>query len=42
MTDTAQFVLLSLEGNIGSGKSTVLQILKETFPEWIFVDEPVQ
>ena len=35
------FVLLSLEGNIGSGKSTVLQKLKETYPDWIYVDEPV-
>jgi deoxyadenosine/deoxycytidine kinase len=37
----SNFVLLSLEGNIGSGKSTVLQILKERHPDWIFVDEPV-
>ncbi len=35
------FVLLSLEGNIGSGKSTVLRKLKETYPDWIYVDEPV-
>jgi deoxyadenosine/deoxycytidine kinase len=41
MTEAQQFVLLSLEGNIGSGKSTVLRKLKETYPEWIFVDEPV-
>lgn len=37
----SNFVLLSLEGNIGSGKSTVLQKLKERHPDWIFVDEPV-
>ncbi len=35
------FVLLSLEGNIGSGKSTVLRKLKEVYPDWIYVDEPV-
>ena len=33
--------LLSLEGNIGSGKSTLLKKLRETYPEWIFLDEPV-
>lgn len=34
-------ILISIEGNIGSGKSTILRKLKETFPEWTFVDEPV-
>lgn len=33
--------IVSIEGNIGSGKSTVLQQLKEKYPHWIFVDEPV-
>jgi deoxyguanosine kinase len=37
----SNYVLLSLEGNIGSGKSTILQALKEKHPDWIFVDEPV-
>ena len=35
------FCIISIEGNIGSGKSTVLQELKKTHPEWIYVDEPV-
>ena len=34
-------LILSIEGNIGSGKSTVLQKLREAHPDWIFVDEPV-
>ena len=37
-TDT---ILISIEGNIGSGKSTILNHLKETYPHWTFVDEPV-
>lgn len=41
MPEVPEFVLLSLEGNIGSGKSTVLKKLKEDYPQWIFVDEPV-
>ena len=34
-------MLFSLEGNIGSGKSTILKKLKESCPSWFFVDEPV-
>ena len=34
-------MLISLEGNIGSGKSTLLRKLKSYYPEWIFLDEPV-
>jgi deoxyguanosine kinase len=41
MLTQKNFVLLSLEGNIGSGKSTVLRKLKEMYPDWIYVDEPV-
>jgi deoxyguanosine kinase len=37
----ADSILISLEGNIGSGKSTVLKELKRSHPDWIFVDEPV-
>jgi deoxyguanosine kinase len=37
----ADTILISLEGNIGSGKSTVLKELKRRYPDWIFVDEPV-
>jgi deoxyadenosine/deoxycytidine kinase len=41
MLDFPNITILSIEGNIGSGKSTVLKKLKETNPGWIFVDEPV-
>lgn len=34
-------LILSLEGNIGAGKSTILAALRSAHPEWIFVDEPV-
>ncbi|NXI67355.1 DGUOK protein, partial [Anseranas semipalmata] len=32
---------LALEGNIAVGKSTFLQLLSRTFPEWHLVAEPV-
>jgi len=34
-------IIISIEGNIGSGKSTMLKHIRETFPEWNFIDEPV-
>lgn len=34
-------ILISIEGNIGAGKSTILKALKEKHPEWTFIDEPV-
>jgi deoxyadenosine/deoxycytidine kinase len=33
--------IISLEGNIGAGKSTLFNQLRAAHPEWIFVDEPV-
>jgi deoxyadenosine/deoxycytidine kinase len=39
--DTVDCLIISIEGNIGSGKSTVLQKLREYHPHWVFVDEPV-
>lgn len=41
MPEVPRFILLSIEGNIGSGKSTVLKKLKDEYPDWVFVDEPV-
>jgi deoxycitidine kinase len=38
---TPRPILISIEGNIGAGKSTILNKLKIAHPEWIFVDEPV-
>lgn len=34
-------MIISIEGNIGSGKSTILNILKEKYDNVVFVDEPV-
>jgi deoxyadenosine/deoxycytidine kinase len=34
-------VLISLEGSIGSGKSTLINTLKQRNPHWHFIDEPV-
>lgn len=34
-------ILISIDGNIGSGKSTALSYLKAQFPNWHFIDEPV-
>lgn len=41
MSGSNNLIILSIEGNIGSGKSTVLRTLKESCPDWTFVDEPV-
>lgn len=32
---------ISIEGNIGSGKSTVLKIIRQNFPELTILDEPL-
>ena len=32
---------VSIEGNIGSGKSTILRIIRENFPELVILDEPL-
>ena len=34
-------LLISLEGSIGSGKSTLINSLRERNPGWHFIDEPV-
>lgn len=34
-------VIISIDGGIGSGKSRTLNILKENYPNFHFVDEPV-
>ena len=34
-------ILISIEGNIGSGKTTCLKRLRELEPDWVFIDEPV-
>jgi deoxyguanosine kinase len=34
--------LISIEGNIGSGKSTLMRELRVRNPDWHFVDEPVE
>lgn len=40
MTDT-QPRFISIEGNIGSGKSTILKIIRECFPQLVILDEPL-
>lgn len=32
---------ISIEGNIGSGKSTILKVIRENFPELSILDEPL-
>lgn len=34
-------IVVSIDGNIGAGKTTFLNSLKEAHPEWHFIDEPV-
>ncbi len=37
----AKPILITIEGDIGAGKSTLIDFLKREHPEWHFVDEPV-
>lgn len=39
--DTLNKKFISIEGNIGSGKSTVLKIIRENFPDLVILDEPL-
>lgn len=32
----------TIEGNIGCGKSTFLEVLREKFPEAVWIEEPVK
>jgi len=34
-------IIISLEGNVGAGKSTLLSKLKEAYPEFNYIPEPV-
>jgi deoxyadenosine/deoxycytidine kinase len=34
-------IIISIDGNIGAGKSTFLNQLKKQYPKWNFIDEPV-
>jgi deoxycitidine kinase/deoxyguanosine kinase len=38
---TVKPILISIEGDIGAGKSTLIDKLKSEHPEWHFIDEPV-
>ncbi len=37
----SSYKIFSLNGNIGSGKTSFLNQLKKKFPKWNFIDEPV-
>jgi deoxyadenosine/deoxycytidine kinase len=41
-TYTHKPILISIEGNIGAGKSYLLSNLRKNHPEWCFIDEPVE
>lgn len=40
--DSVVPILISIEGNIGAGKSYLLGQLRAAHPEWCFIDEPVE
>lgn len=35
-------IIISIDGNIGAGKTTFLQKIKETYPDFHYIDEPVE
>ena len=35
-------IVISLEGNIGSGKSTLIKLLKERISKWTYLFEPIE
>lgn len=39
--EEAPVVLVSIEGNIGAGKSTILNALRKSHPHWNYIDEPL-
>lgn len=41
MSTTLKPILISIEGDIGAGKSTLIKQLREAHPDWHFIDEPV-
>ena len=34
-------IIISIEGNIGSGKSSVIEKLKKNYPNFYYLQEPV-
>jgi deoxyadenosine/deoxycytidine kinase len=39
--NTTKPIIISIEGNIGAGKSTMLKHIREYFKDWNIIDEPV-
>lgn len=37
-----KFIIVSLEGNVGAGKSTLFNLIKREFPEAFFLEEPLE
>jgi deoxyadenosine/deoxycytidine kinase len=41
MSSPYKRVLVTIEGNIGGGKSTMINLLRKQYPEYTIIDEPV-
>lgn len=37
-----KYLIVSLEGNVGAGKSTLFEILKKEYPDAYFLMEPLE
>ena len=37
-----KFIIISLEGNVGAGKSTLFNLIKREFPDAFYLEEPLQ
>jgi len=41
MSQSPRQIFLTVEGNIGGGKSTMIKHLREAYPDFVIIDEPV-
>jgi deoxycitidine kinase/deoxyguanosine kinase len=38
----SKYIIISLEGNVGAGKSTLFNLIQKTFPDAYYLREPLE